>query len=171
MHSHGIYCVIAAMICERKGLKEFRISHQEMIKGMAGCVRPRRSASIRSWEQKQPRDQERGREPPVAHLVCGMQGYSTGIGRAVLPPMTAAMTARQKTSSGRERATKIVGSILEQYLPPFTPYLPSLLCLALNEVVIEGNYFKPRLPRCDTCLYVRCPSVDFVHAKDAPLNS
>eukprot|EP00903_Cladosiphon_okamuranus_P013426 g12506.t1 len=36
IHSHGIYCVLASMICERKGLKTFRITHQEMIKGMEG---------------------------------------------------------------------------------------------------------------------------------------
>lgn len=36
IHSHGIYCVMAAMLCERKRVKTFRITHQEMIKGMAG---------------------------------------------------------------------------------------------------------------------------------------
>ncbi|CAN0118539.1 unnamed protein product [Scytosiphon promiscuus] len=36
IHSHGIYCVLAAMLCERKGTTAFRITHQEMIKGMEG---------------------------------------------------------------------------------------------------------------------------------------
>ncbi|CAN0544618.1 unnamed protein product, partial [Ectocarpus sp. 12 AP-2014] len=36
IHSHGIYCVLGAMLCERKGVKTFRITHQEMIKGMEG---------------------------------------------------------------------------------------------------------------------------------------
>lgn len=36
IHSHGIYCVLAAMLCERRGTTTFRITHQEMIKGMEG---------------------------------------------------------------------------------------------------------------------------------------
>ncbi|CAM9560322.1 unnamed protein product [Laminaria digitata] len=36
IHSHGIYCILAALLCERKGVKTFRITHQEMIKGMEG---------------------------------------------------------------------------------------------------------------------------------------
>ncbi|CBJ26428.1 conserved unknown protein [Ectocarpus siliculosus] len=38
IHSHGIYCVLGAMLCERKGVKTFRITHQEMIKGMEGST-------------------------------------------------------------------------------------------------------------------------------------
>ncbi|CAM9616464.1 unnamed protein product, partial [Discosporangium mesarthrocarpum] len=34
IHTHGLYCVLAAALCERKGLKEYRVTHQEMIKGM-----------------------------------------------------------------------------------------------------------------------------------------
>mmetsp|Transcript_6075 Transcript_6075/g.7670 ORF Transcript_6075/g.7670 Transcript_6075/m.7670 type:complete len:487 (-) Transcript_6075:228-1688(-) len=36
LHSHGMDCVLATLLCEKKGVKEFRITHQEMIKGLLG---------------------------------------------------------------------------------------------------------------------------------------
>jgi len=36
LHSHGMECVLATLMCEKMGLKEFRITHQEMIKGLIG---------------------------------------------------------------------------------------------------------------------------------------
>ncbi|CAM9607808.1 unnamed protein product [Chrysoparadoxa australica] len=36
IHSHGINCVLACLISEKRGLSEFRIQHQEMIKGVTG---------------------------------------------------------------------------------------------------------------------------------------
>jgi hypothetical protein len=38
IHSHGLECVLATLLFE--GQPEFRITHQEMIKGIVGaCVR------------------------------------------------------------------------------------------------------------------------------------
>jgi len=36
LHSHGMECVLATLLCEKLRVKEFRISHQEMIKGLVG---------------------------------------------------------------------------------------------------------------------------------------
>ncbi|CAM9577432.1 unnamed protein product, partial [Phaeothamnion confervicola] len=36
LHSHGSNCVLATLLCEQAGTSEFRIQHQEMIKGLAG---------------------------------------------------------------------------------------------------------------------------------------
>eukprot|EP00640_Fibrocapsa_japonica_P000906 CAMPEP_0113937018 /NCGR_PEP_ID=MMETSP1339-20121228/3728_1 /TAXON_ID=94617 /ORGANISM="Fibrocapsa japonica" /LENGTH=668 /DNA_ID=CAMNT_0000939625 /DNA_START=91 /DNA_END=2097 /DNA_ORIENTATION=+ /assembly_acc=CAM_ASM_000762 len=36
LHSHGIDCVMATLLCEKSRSKEFQITHQEMIKGLIG---------------------------------------------------------------------------------------------------------------------------------------
>lgn len=36
LHSHGMYCVLACELAAKRGRREFRIQHQEMVKGLEG---------------------------------------------------------------------------------------------------------------------------------------